>query len=754
MTRFKNFEQLPSVKEIECATDWTEKNVLVPFLNAAYIEPLNVLAGAAERLSGREPEPIVHKIAISPCQEFSPEYWTQSVASGLGSVIPYALAGRISGGGLRAIGSKFAIEGIAGKVLASESIAQIVGAGLYDSNKELHGKETHLQNGAAGMLSFSLIEAGNLLSQGRTKLVATAFRGTSGGCSGIISDVVAHPDNVNQKFFEMSNNYGGTFATGAAMSLLLPGAHAGVAKLHDKACLAFGKGIAIDRYLKLETDVSKSLVGEFSAAKIVEKHRWARIQPESESASYKHAGDLITLSPDKSGGKDLVHELQHRLEAKTAIAEPGFARAQDLLAQNDLRGAWTVFRSVRLAQELRANLAEHGFVQGTNKAPAIEYLKGTIPKELAKEGCTYERLWQGEFLDFVQKQGRSRPDTDYSSRRNLRELENAEAAFFKLMEPFEPKIAQYASTAKILRHDVRARNFTSIFNSLSKMVSEKESIPKNLFPERLALQTLFQIARPTFVRQGSHPTCALAALEYVNFSKHPENAVSLLSDVVRTGVYQTRDKTNISMTRLNILPEEYRERSHGNQLFQTTAANIYWQRQPKFEKLPDGQLMHAKPGPYGIVSYERRPLSDVYVTPYRIVEKASGKPIIYMSPEYSGPVHSPSINTYALNDIFEQINGTGRGDVSLPPYFSSQRELFKVLSENQRKSKLPMVMAVDTRHSPFAPQSGDAGAGGLHAVVATKFDPFTKMVSIFNPWGNFIPKMSLKDLWRSTQPID
>ncbi|MBC7998283.1 MAG: hypothetical protein IAF58_10085 [Leptolyngbya sp.] len=756
MTRFKNFEVSSAIKDVEIASDWTQKNLLAPFLNAACVEPINALSGAAERAAGSHHAHRIAKMDTASCAQFSAEFWSQSIASGLGSVISYACAGRLAGGGLRSIGSTLALEGTAAKIACNQSVAQIVGAGIYDANRDLQANETHLGNGLGGAASFGAL---TVLGPGSSKYFSAyglLYRGVSGGVSTVIGDGIAHPARFYDKSPKGEQVAAGTFLSGAFMNMLLPGAHEGIARLHDRASLSFGKGIALDRYLKVERETALNLRPEFSLDKIMAEHRWTRIQTNAETSNFNHRKDLVSLRSSDFGStgiKDLVHELQHRREARAGIAEPGYLRAKELLLKNDLSGAWSVFRANRMGQEIRARLAEQGKFGPENKTAQIAELKASIPKALAREGTTYEALWREEFLTFAKSKGESRPEIDYSGKNINPELEAAHDKLLNLMMAKEPKIENWLSWI-IKRSDLEPQKVTQIFDSMSKIVSNKNPLPEQMNAHNLVRRSLYQIFDPNEIRQGYHPTCSLAALEHVTYSKHPENAAKLLAEVLRERRYITKDKTPISISELNILPEKYWHRSHGNQLFQNTAANIYWQRQPKFEALPDGRIIHSTPGPYGLISYERHHTKDLYQTPYSLVEKATGTQIVSKSPDELDLVRSPSLNYHGINDVYRQINGATSGDICLPPRIASPDEMRTALVDRKRDGLLPVIIAVDTRHKAFAPDHQTSGSGGLHSVVATKFDAHENVVSIFNPWGYFTPKMDLKDLWQSTQPID
>src|SRR5262249_55049847 len=142
---------------------WVVDNVLAPGANAG-IQLYDGVASLA-KLPGL---PKVDLIEVPKAETYSKEWFAQSISSGLVSMLPYVVAGRVTAGILRGAGgalegTALELPGLAAKVVASERTAMILGAGAYDGLT--HPGKDAWRYALGGMVSFSAFEGGNLLSR-------------------------------------------------------------------------------------------------------------------------------------------------------------------------------------------------------------------------------------------------------------------------------------------------------------------------------------------------------------------------------------------------------------------------------------------------------------------------------------------------------------------------------------------------------------------------------------------------------------
>ncbi len=727
--------------------DWLGANFVNPLVNTVCVEPINALAWTLDESTGQkdkhrlEPLPVPTEFANSGSKEMV----CQSVAMGLGSVIPYALAGRFTGNTMRFAGATFKAEGALAKFAQSEKAAQIIGSGLYDGMKETRNGETHLLNGTAGAANFAVLTYWRANPTSKTVVSRGIDRFIAGMSGTLVHTAVARPDALAVNSPAQGIDVGRQMLAGGLMNALLPGTQEGIRRLQDKVAVRMGAGIPIDRYVKTGDFArwSFSVKGE---SRLLEQNTWARIQPNAQFSSYEHGRDMVTLK-EGSTKKTFLHELQHRKEALTGIAEPGFVRAANLLKQDTDR-AWDVYKSVRQAQEIRAELASRHDEAIPRYCEAIKDLKKTLPLSSATGGVPYMTIWREEFKEFMRTRGKYRPDSDYAARNVDHELESeANKLHFRLSD--KQKHADKAISGVIGRPDLNKEQVTSVFRHINEFLDPREPHPTPLPLDRLAMQALRLTAKPEKVAQGRHPTCTPAAVEYITYVKHPENAANLISQVVRDNKYKCADGTSILVSGLNVVPERYWDRPFANQLFQNTAVNVHWQRKGCLgpwmpRNHPDFNVEKGK------VLYQRQLTSQLQESPYRLVDFAKNPPQhIYdrLPKALKDDPADPLMNHDAAGDINRQINGSAGGAVALPWRLDSQNHLLTLLHQRHERGDMPVMTVVDSRHALFSDGLSDPAAGGWHSIVISSFDPIQKVVSLFNPWGKVLHGVSIKQVF-------
>ncbi len=729
---------------------WLGANFFNPLVNSMCVEPANAITSTLEKATGQarkqhiEPLPVP---ATSP-ERMSAEIVCQSAACAVGSVVPYALAGRLSGNVMRFAGASLKTEGALANLAQNEKVAQIIGGGVYDGMKETHAGETHLRNGLAGAANFAVLEYWKI--NPKSSFIGRASDRFFAGAFGTFAHVAVSRPDVLPLDSQVKINMPQRLLTGGLMNVLLPGTQEGIRLLQDKATLKMGLGVPIDRYLQSNKVNTSFEASKPNDGKLFEKNRWARVEPNSMFDSYVSGRDMVTLR-NGSSRDTLFHELQHRKEALTGIAEPGFARAASLLDKSADR-AWETYSSVRLAQEIRAELASrHSDV--SNKAALVENLKRTIPFSSAAGGVPYITIWRVEFKEFMRSGGKYRPEADYSHCRSNREIrEEANKLHFRLSgrQPHAERVIDDV----IDRHDLKDGQVIEVFKHVNDFLNSRTDNVIQLPLDRLAMQTLRLTANPEKVVQGVNPTCGPAALEYCTYVKYPENAVNLISQVARTGKFQCADGSSIVMNGLNIVPELHWNRRFANQLFQTAAVNVHWQRKSDLEpwlSAADGVDNSILPG---TVRYQRQTTDPASMIPYRLIDYSKKPPAPVhdrLRKELQDDLSDPLMDCDSLNDIHGQINGGAAGDIALPWRLHSQQVLERSLRSRQLAGRLPIITVVDCRHPLFRYGLDTLPESGWHFVAVRSYDSKTKVASLFNPWGDVLEGVSTKELYKANK---
>ena len=741
--------------------DWFGANFVNPLVNTLCVEPANAITQTVERAAGQLPFHRVEPLPVPDTSKrpISTELVSQSVACAIGSVGPYALAGMLAGNAMRCAGAALKTEGAIATFAQNDKVAQIVGAGVYDGMKETRQGETHLRNGIAGAASFAVLEYSRV--DPRASLIGRSLDRFSSGFVGSLTHVaISRPDVFSLKA-PSDINISSSLLTGALINVLLPGTQQGLRMLQEKASLRMGRGIPIDRYLSNSSHVNAEAINaraEFTSAttkKLFEQNRWARIEPDSKFDCYLPKRDMVSLTSGSSR-ETLLHELHHRKEALAGIAEPGFVQAAAYL-NKDVNRAWQIFARVRRAQEIRAEIAGRQEVNSsglTSKAEFVNELKRTLPSARFAGGDSYIQLWRREFEEFLRSGGKFRPEADYSKCRFNKEIRDEANRLYVRLAGREPN-AGNAIDGVIERHSLNDEQVLSVFKHVNEFLKPKYSTAVQLPLPFLAMQTLRLVARPEKVKQGFHPTCGPAALEYATYVKHPENAASLISQVALTGKYKSADGTSITLDLLNVIPERTKTRSFANQLFQTTSVNVHWQRKTSLEPwLYSGDGIDNSITA-GAIRYERQPHNSSSPDLYRLMDY-SKKPVRplqdRLAPELRNDMADPLMDCNSLNDINGQINGGTHGDIALPWDLHSQQVLERTLRERHLTGRLPVLTVIDCRHPLFRHGMEDPLPDvGWHIVAVRGYDPATKTASIFNPWGHILNGISTRDLYKANK---
>lgn len=751
MSRFEKTDCSPQKIDLQ-NIDWWQENITNPFFNALVVEPANAVSCTLDAFSHQSGAvPRIKPLAVARSNDLGSSI-CQGGASAVGSVLPYALSGKFAGSGLRYLGSKFEVEGALAKFAQSDKAAQIIGAGVYDGMRETHDGETHLRNGAAGAVNFMILENFGRLGKGRFEKMC--YRFGTGGCAAVASNAIARPDlytpGRDKKNSEIDSDR--LFFTGALLNVLLPGTQHGVRAIHDAVSVKLGNGIPLDRFIQSKERTFAHAFSSPGDRVLLDANRWARVQPVSEANSYHAGKDLVSL---KNPGEltALRHELQHRKEIKEKIAEPGFERAAELL-KTDRQKAWSVFRTVRQAQEIRAELANYRVNGQKTYSQTIKDLKQSIPNSGAAHGDTYETLWRKEFKEFEKTGGKFRPKEEFSGNFGFKMFNRECDQLYAHLFPSHPKVGTALSMIE-KRYDIPVPQLTLALKHVNEFLDPNVVHATQLDVDRIAMQTLRLIGSPEKVSQGKHPTCAPASLEYYTYLKHPENAADLISQVVRLNQFECLDGAPIVVNGLNVVPEKYWNRNHANQLFQNTAINVYWQRKKDLSPwiLPEDKInMQLRPG---LTRYQRQWSHEMNESPYRLLDysKFPPAPVHSRVPGHESDLSCPLMNLDTVEDIHNQISGTAHGGVTLSEKFSNAVELADVLREREQRSQLPVIAWVDTRQPLLAKGSGSSTGGG-HAVVIKSYDPISKRVAIFNPWGEMLNDVRIKDLYQATQDFD
>lgn len=319
------------------------------------------------------------------------------------------------------------------------------------------------------------------------------------------------------------------------------------------------------------------------------------------------------------------------------------------------------------------------------------------------------------------------------------------------------KFSDVIEKSKILNDEQKNRTSKDVLELLDDGndpridAAERIQVPKGMYRVG-AIQSAMHTANPNTITQYAHPTCALASLEVAAYTRAPEVATSLVSEVLRTGKFVTTDGTVIKIDPFSLRAESGSERiddvalngvwtpnayrSYASQIFQTTAANVHWQTQ---RTNPDGKIV-----PRGSLRYELR------YDPADITTSPKGYVV-----DYSQPIpKSWEANGYTdievmqiSNLISENLKHAYVSEAAL-----ATEESFQQFLAQMPRDKMPIAVSVDARYLSQALANSPDILG--HAInINASLDPARPggkdkwLVKMKNPWSGRAEYMSIKKLY-------
>lgn len=427
--------------------NWFAENILKPMAHGTgAVQVTNTLIDVANtglKAVGKDEIGKVAPVEYEQAQFGSANWLAQTVSGGVGAIVPYVIAGKATGGLLRAGGEAAIANGIelnaaSMRLLASEKTATILGAGLYEGLKEPGQGESRLANAAGTMAGFAVFEFApgmiskavpglasmNISALSKTVPVGLGFnRIATGMAGGTVSYLTSHElsgQSIDGKELMQSA------ITGGVMNVALPALQETLAKPIDAFNNRIGRGVPVQRWLAnhgQENTLLNELGAQVPLARVVEH--------SGEQTFADQKGQKVFLGKDATAAT-AAEELAHLKDARDANyreqlkgVHDQLQQAKGLEAQGDAvqakageESAWQNYLQIRARHEWQGQQAAAAVRgEGSATAEATPADLQAVANKTTSGGGTYEQAWRQEFEALKQQDSWTAPERDFASRK-------------------------------------------------------------------------------------------------------------------------------------------------------------------------------------------------------------------------------------------------------------------------------------------------------------------------------------------------
>ena len=455
-----------------------KNSIIAPALNAAWIEPRNTVANVINVVTDEKFGKIgaEKEMAVDHAKTYSPEWFLQSISGGLGALVPYTIAGKATGGLMRAGGEQLCLTGTAAAMAKSEQLAFIGGAFAYDGARPLKDGETHLGNAFAGAAGFAVFGMGNRYLNFEQPFGKLASRVAVGAIGADTQRLVS--TGYSEHRLPTAEELTQAAASGAAMNWALPTVQGRITKTVVDFQTGTNRGAAADRYLMTAHSVDLARSPELS--KLVHGNPWARVKLGSDGPDFMAAENKIVLPKDRQRPEVIAKELTHLGDAVSGKFEQGFGDAAKQLAAGKVDDAYRTYRETRAAQETAAQHSSHTVANDLNGTRILDpkFLNMEISAWPTGRGISQEGRWRQEFTQFKESGGTWRPGTT---------LDTAESFNPNAKDQIDPKNLSKEERLKLheqtvgtnLVEDLQKAGFIGVFAGGAVRDKAMGSLPKD-----------------------------------------------------------------------------------------------------------------------------------------------------------------------------------------------------------------------------------------------------------------------------------
>ena len=165
-----------------------------------------------------------------------------------------------------------------------------------------------------------------------------------------------------------------------------------------------------------------------------------------------------------------------------------------------------------------------------------------------------------------------------------KELETAAANAKLNLARLQERMNEFESRAT--SNGITSKQVSDSYSRLTELLVATRNGPHfdTVTRQRLVELVMHNIARPTKIDQGAHPTCNVTTLEVYTAARHPDVYADLVKQVALTGEYETRTNETVHIPKAALMPGDdeksfdmdkpaSNKRNHASQIIQMTFIN-------------------------------------------------------------------------------------------------------------------------------------------------------------------------------------
>ncbi len=295
---------------------------------------------------------------------------------------------------------------------------------------------------------------------------------------------------------------------------------------------------------------------------------------------------------------------------------------------------------------------------------------------------------------------------------------------------------------------------TATMGEIDKMLTVTDGKINATERKVVAAQMMAFAANPSSIDQGKHGTCNVTDIEIISWTRNPQVAAQIVTDMALKGEWTAPDGHKVTLPPQDFVPQEEgsvdstssNNRLFASQIFQATALTDWGTRQN-----PPQYYLQTKPS-------QENPSGEYW-------SDKDGN--IIMEKDDTGKMEPSRFMGWEPEPIIEELTRLG-GDPNQvfinadfpkegqPPnalFFKNETDFADAIVRAKDEGQMPVIIVVAALDPVFGgnAQPGTKEHRRNHVVVIDDYNPVTGQVKIDNTWGDKNDKwVDVADMYRAT----